>query len=145
MTDLTRWTPFADLEAIRQEIGRLVSEELSRPERRGERTGPTIDVTETDEEIVVSAELPGFDPQDLDVTLSRGAIVLCGQARDAEEQVGERYYARRRRWDAFRRRIPLPADVDVDKAKATFRHGLLEVRLPRFEDARPRALDIEVH
>lgn len=94
---------------------------------------PEIDLIEADEEYTVSADLPGVEDKDIEILLSDGSLILRGEKKcehqDRHRQVGERYYGR------FERRMPLPDGIDEDKVKASFRNGVLNVRLPKSGDA----------
>lgn len=92
---------------------------------------PRVDVTETDKEVRVSAELPGLDEEEIEVSLSRGTLTIRGEKRRAHEEKGRTYYRAERSYGAFRRAIPLPGAVDTDRADAQFRKGVLTVTLPK--------------
>ena len=96
---------------------------------------PEIDVKETDKEFRVTADLPGMDEKDLEVTFVDGALSIKGEKREEhEEEKGDVYHAERR-YGAFERVIPLSSDIDLNKAKATFKKGVLKVTLPKTENA----------
>jgi HSP20 family protein len=105
---------------------------------------PEVDVTETSKEVKVTADLPGVSEKDLDIRLEDGRLVLRGEKReekDTDEQGrrhSERFYGR------FERAIPLEHDVDADKVKATYRNGVLEVRLPKVETEEEKSRKINV-
>jgi len=90
---------------------------------------PSVEVSETDKEIAVTAELAGLDEKDIDASLDNGTLVLKGEKRaeneDKNRQFSERYYGR------FERRIPLPADVEEDKVSASFKNGVLSIVMPK--------------
>jgi HSP20 family protein len=95
---------------------------------------PTIDVAEREKDVRVTAELPGLEEDDVELHVEDNVLTLSGEKRseidDNERQYSERYYGR------FERRIALPAEVDEDRASATFRNGVLTVTLPKTERAR---------
>lgn len=96
---------------------------------------PSIDVKESDKEISVSAELPGMDEKDIDVSLTRDSLTIKGEKKEEKEEKGKDYYRMERSFGSFSRTIPLPAEVDLDKAKAEFKKGVLTVTLPKSEKA----------
>jgi HSP20 family protein len=98
---------------------------------------PRVDVVETDQEIVVSAELPGLDDKDIVVSLSHGAISISGEKQQEKQEKGRNYHRVERSHGSFRRSIPLPCEVDVDKGDAVFQKGVLTITLPKKSDARP--------
>ena len=92
---------------------------------------PHVDVSETDKEIKVSAELPGMDEKDIDVSLTRDTLTIKGEKKEEKEDKGKDYYKMERSYGTFTRSIPLPAEVDTDKVQATFKKGVLEITLPK--------------
>jgi HSP20 family protein len=103
---------------------------------------PRLDVTETDKEITVTAELPGLEEKDVELLLEDGMLTLRGEKRaeteDKDRQFSERYYGR------FERRISLDSEVQADKVTARFKNGVLNVTLPKDPNAQPRARRIEI-
>src|ERR1041384_362722 len=105
---------------------------------------PEIDVKETDKEIRVTAELPGMEQKDIEVTFIDGGLTIKGEKREEQEEEKGDWYHSERRWGAFERMIPLPADIDLNKAKAWFKKGVLKVTLPKSEQARSNRKTIPV-
>ena len=99
---------------------------------------PKVDVVETDEEVKVTAEMPGLDAQDVDVTVSHNTLTLKGEKRQEHEEKGEGYYRSERSYGSFQRAIPLPSTVETDKADAAFSKGVLTVSFPKTPAAKDR-------
>jgi HSP20 family protein len=99
---------------------------------------PRVDVVETDREIVVSADLPGLDDEDIDVSLSRDVLTVSGEKKQEREEKGRNYHRVERSHGSFQRSIPLPCEVDADKGDAVFQKGVLTITLPKKGDARTR-------
>ena len=102
----------------------------------GERLGagefiPRVDVSETEKLVKVTAELPGMDEHDIDVELSRDSLTIKGEKKEASEEKTKDYHHVERRYGAFQRVIPLPAEVDQSKVEAEFKKGLLSITLPK--------------
>ena len=133
--------------ALKEEMDNLF-EEFSRSwldfpfsggiDRRLEGYVPKIDVSEDGDEILVTAELPGIDEKDIDVSLTRDALTIKGEKKISKEDKGKDYYRMERSYGAFHRTIPLPEGVDTDKVKATFKNGVLTVTLPKTAEAKER-------
>jgi len=85
--------------------------------------------------VIVTAELPGLDEKDIEISISGDALILRGEKRQEEEEKGEDYYRMERRYGSFQRVIPLPCEVQVDKAEASYRKGVLTVELPKTPEA----------
>lgn len=92
---------------------------------------PHVDVMEGDKEIIVSAELPGMDEKDIDLSIQKEALTIRGEKKVEREEKGRDYYRMERSYGSFSRTIPLPAEVDMDKVEAQFRKGVLNVTLPK--------------
>jgi HSP20 family protein len=96
---------------------------------------PQIDVTDTANEICVTAELPGLEQKDLEVSIVDGSLRLKGEKREEHEEERGDLYRSERRYGAFERMIPLPVEVEADQIKASYRNGVLKVILPKSKDA----------
>lgn len=92
---------------------------------------PKVDVSETDKDVCVTAELPGMDEKDIDLALAESVLTLKGEKKVEKEEKEEGRYHVERSYGAFQRRVMLPCDVDPDKSKATFKKGVLSVILPK--------------
>jgi HSP20 family protein len=94
---------------------------------------PRVDVVETDQEVKVTAELPGLDAKDVDLTVSRNVLTLKGEKTQEHEEKGEGYYRSERSYGAFERSVSLPSTVKTDQADASFDKGVLTVTFPKRE------------
>lgn len=105
---------------------------------------PAVDVIDRDEEVLVRAELPGVVKEDVEVSITEGALTIRGKRKQEkkEERKGE-YYRREMRYGEFTRTVHLPTGVQEDKVKATFKDGVLEVTLPKAEAAKRRTIPIK--
>jgi len=105
---------------------------------------PSVDVYENDQEIVVKAEVPGVEPEDLDVTCTEDALVIRGESRREEDREEGGWHRTERRFGRFERQIPLPPGARPDDAQANFRNGVLELRIPKSEEAQQRTRRIPI-
>lgn len=92
---------------------------------------PKVDVTENDKEIKISAELPGMDEKDIDVSLQKDMLTIKGEKKEEKEDKGKDYYRMERSYGSFSRTIPLPVEVETDKVEAKFKKGVLNITLPK--------------
>lgn len=109
-----------------------------------ERILPSLDVYEKDDEIIVKAELPGIAKENIEVSLTESTLTVKGEKRQEEEVKEESFYRAERSFGSMARTIALPTEVRGDQAKATFKDGVLEIRLPKTEQARPKSVKVTV-
>jgi HSP20 family protein len=104
---------------------------------------PAVDMTETESEITVRAELPGIDPKEIEVNLSGRMLTVSGEKRESNEQRGENFHQIERRFGSFRRTIELPAEVDPDRVAADYKQGVLQVSLKKVGASRTKRVPIK--
>jgi HSP20 family protein len=144
---LTRWSPTRDLLSIRDDMNRMFSEFFGRTEGQEDAwlTGawtPPVDIYDTDEALILKAELPGFDKDDVSVELKDNTLTLKGQRKHETETKDEQYVRRERVHGGFQRAFMLPSPVDQEKVTATYKDGVLELRLPKSDTAKPKRIAI---
>jgi len=105
---------------------------------------PRVDVSETDREVRVSAELPGMDEKDIAVEMNDASIAIRGERREGKEEKGKNWYTREQTYGSFHRTIPLPARVDGKKAKARFNKGVLTITAPKREEEQANRKTIKI-
>lgn len=105
---------------------------------RGTNFGPSVDLKETDQEIILEADLPGVNREDLDITVDNNMVMLKGETKRDETKEERGYHLTERRYGSFYRTIQLPVEVKADQATAKYRNGVLEVRIPKAEPAKTR-------
>ncbi len=145
---IRRWDPFDELTSLRESMERLF-DDLFTTRRPGRALAPAlwepaVELFETEGDVVFRAEMPGIDPKQVDVTVMEDTLTVKGEARTEQEQKGRNYYRRELRYGSFERAVGLPTSVQADQAKATFRHGILEVRIPKAERGRTKSIKVEV-
>lgn len=108
-----------------------------------EKGMPKVDVIDRDAEVVVRAEVPGFEREELDVSVTDGAVTIKGDHREeSKEEEGEYFHSEISR-GSFTRTVALPGEIDADKAAASFKNGILELTLPKLKQANRRKVDIK--
>jgi HSP20 family protein len=143
LTRLERWDPFDELTTLRNRMDRLWSR-MTEEEPALANWSPTSDVIETKDDIVIKAELPGIDAKDVDVQIENGVLSIQGQ-RNAEKETEDNGFRRiERAYGSFFRSFVLPPNVEAEQIAATFVNGVLEVRMPKKEEAKPRAIKVDV-
>ena len=141
---ITRWDPFRDLLNLQNEMTRLFGRAYGE-ETEGTRANwaPPIDIYETPDAYRVVAELPGFGPDDVDVTVNEGTLTIKGERKFYDEVNEENFHRVERRFGSFQRIVSLPAQVEADKVEANFDKGVLTVSIPKAERAKPRRIEIK--
>jgi HSP20 family protein len=105
---------------------------------------PAVDVFEEKDDVVVKAEIPGMDKDNIEVTLSDSTLTIKGEKKKEEEIKEENYYRSERSYGSFVRTLELPKEVHADKVKAIFKNGVLEVRMPKTEEAKAKEIKVKV-
>lgn len=150
---LMRWRPGRDISTIRDEMNRLFDDfftsfpSIFSERKRGLLEGewaPNIDVAETDENVVVTAELPGVNQNEVEITVVNDVLTLKGEKKEEKEIKKENYHRVERSYGSFQRSISLPTGVQADKAKANYKDGVLTVTIPKIEEAKPKSIKINV-
>jgi HSP20 family protein len=109
----------------------------------GQMSGPAVDVMETPEDVIVTASVPGIKADDLKISLTGDVLQLSAQSTEESERKEARYHLRERRSSAFTRSIALPTPVEADKAQADFENGVLTLKLPKSQAARPKTITVK--
>ena len=104
---------------------------------------PAVNVSETDKDYRISVDLPGMDKEDVEVTVSEGRVTIGGEKKEEEKEEKENYLRLERSYGSFTRTIPLPSSVKEDAIEASFKMGVLEILLPKTEEARGKKVQIK--
>jgi len=148
MTTLTRWTPFQELAGVQNRVNRLFHEMYGRQSDDVLTHGawiPPVDIYENSQsELVLRAELPAMTREDIDVTVENNTLTLRGEKKLDREVNEDQYHRVERTYGSFSRSFSLPETVDVTKVAAEYKDGVLTVRLPRREDAKPRQVKVNI-
>jgi HSP20 family protein len=139
--------PFRELTAMQDRMARLFGDVYLRDEDTGFRGSwtPAVDIFETDgHDLVLRAELPGMTREDIEVTVENNTLVLKGTKKFDSEVKDENYRRIERSYGSFHRSFTLPNTVDAAKVSADYKNGVLTVKLPFREEAKPRTINVEV-
>ncbi len=144
MSNLTRWDPFREMVAFRSLMNRMIEDSLSPTGIWREDTwNLALDVSETGDDYVVKASLPGLKPEDLEITFENNVLSIKGEIREEKESEQQRYHLRERRSGSFYRSLSLPSTVNADGIEARYDAGVLTLRLPKAEEARPKRIAVK--
>ncbi|MBE3586387.1 Hsp20/alpha crystallin family protein [Desulfofundulus thermocisternus] len=143
--DLVRWEPFHEL---RQQMNRIFNNHWFRgmPFWGTDGINPRVDIYQTDDEVVATAELPGIASRDdVEVTLTENTLSIRGEFKRGAEERQEGYFHSERYYGTFSRTLPLPVEVNPDQARATYKNGILEVRIPKKEPGKRNVYRVDIH
>ncbi len=127
----------------REFMNRLLSDWLGVMEDRPAPTYPAMNVWMNEEGAIITAELPGIAPEDLDISVVGDTLTVSGERKPEELKEGETYHRRERGYGKFSRAFQLPFEVEADKVSATFKNGVLHITLPRAEADKPRKIAVK--
>lgn len=147
---LIRWEPVTELNTIQNEMNRLFNTFFDQPAPAGRggapsrRWIPAMDLVETAEHYVLRADLPGLDDDDVNIQLEDNVLTISGERKTQHEQNEEGYYRIERAFGNFTRSLTLPDGIDPDTVQAHFDRGVLEIRIPKPEQKKPRRVQISL-
>jgi len=140
---LMRWQPERELQRLRMEMDRLFEEAFGdEGSWRGGTWAPPVDLYDTEEALILKAELPGLSKDDIHIEVHDRTLTLRGERKHEAEVKEERFQRRERAYGSFQRAFWLPTTVDTEKIQANFKDGVLELRIPKSEAAKPKKIAI---
>ena len=147
---VVRWEPFRDLLTLQERMNRMFNDSYRGRGASeddwalGGSWAPAVDIYEHEGNIVLTAELPGVDPKDVDVRVENNVLTLRGERKWSDDVQRESYHRVERAYGSFTRSFTLPNVVDTEKIKADFKEGMLKLVLPKREEAKPKQISINV-
>ena len=143
---LTKWEPFREMEDMFDRYTRAVgwprrgNQELS----ESSDWAPRVDIAETDQSFTIKAEIPEVKREDVKVTVDGGVLTIRGERKQEKEEKGRKFHRIERYFGSFARSFTLPDNVDESKIEATFNDGMLNLKIPKTEAAKPKAIEVKV-
>lgn len=146
---MTRWDPFRDLVSLQDRMNKLFEDSLARSNTADQEMTmgawtPAVDIFETSDEVVLKADLPGVEKQDIDLRIEHNRLTLRGERKFLKETTQEDYHRIERSYGTFSRSFQLPFSIDQDRISAEHQDGVLEVHLPKKESSDPTQLKVDV-
>jgi HSP20 family protein len=143
---VVRWEPFRELAALQSEMSRFMNQFWGTPAAGGGNGVsawlPALDVWETDDELVLALDLPGIPQDQVSIEVEDGVLTVSGERERTVEQSNERFSRFERRYGTFSRSVTLPQGVDESRIRASFADGVLEIRVPKPEERKPKRIEI---
>jgi HSP20 family protein len=143
-----RWEPFRNVTDIQGEMNRLFDTFFGRPvaaQTTASRVwAPVVDMYETKDDVVIAVELPGVREKEVNVSITGDLLTIRGERKFDQELNHESYHRLERVYGKFERHVQLPMPVQADKVRATYREGVLEIKLPKAEEVKPKEIKIDI-
>ncbi len=146
---IIRWRPLRDMVSIQDEMNKLFDDFFGRTPTRWFQPEeglwtPTVDVSETKDNIVLSAEIPGLNKEDIKLSVQDNVLSLSGEKKQEKEEKDANYHRLERSYGSFCRSFTLPTPVQPDKVKASYKDGILKVTLPKTDEVKPKEIPISI-
>lgn len=146
MANVVRWNPFREMMSLRDEMDRLYEEAFGMPMRyssgKSGSQGFALDISEGEDQYTISAELPGMDPENINIEFNNGVLSISAESSFQNEDQNERYYMRERRYGRFSRSVSLPQGISASDITADYNNGILKIAVPKSEDIKPRRINV---
>ncbi|MGB7622356.1 MAG: Hsp20/alpha crystallin family protein [Terriglobia bacterium] len=147
---IVRWEPFRDLITLQERMNRLFDERFGRMRTTEESLdsgswSPAVDIYETEQDIVLKAELPEIREKDIDIRLENNTLTLKGERKFEKETQEENYHRLERSYGTFSRSFTLPATVDQEKINAEYKDGVLKITLPKKAETKPKQIKVNIN
>ncbi len=146
---LVRWDPFRELEDVSNRLNRMFARPAA-SQASGKETmivadwTPSVDISETEGEYQIKAEIPDVKKEDVKVTVEDGVLTIQGERKHEKEEKGKKFHRIERSYGSFVRTFSLPDVIEEEKVKAEFKDGVLNLHLPKSEKAKPKAIEVKV-
>ncbi|MGD0612583.1 MAG: Hsp20/alpha crystallin family protein [Anaerolineales bacterium] len=144
MSNLTRFEPAREMLTLREAMDQLFNEAFTRPfGLTPDMQAPSIDMFQTEDNLVVRAALPGVKAEDMQISVTGDLLTIKAEMKEKTNIKEEAYHIREQRYGSFERTLSLPSEVLADKAKAEFENGILTITLPKVEETRPKTITVK--
>ena len=143
MTTLVRWEPFRELASLQTEMGRWMNGLLEGNGRTTQNWAPALDVWETPSEVVYAFDLPGIPEDAITIEVKDETLTVSAEREKTQETDENGFYRFERRYGTFARAVGLPQGIDQDHIAARYENGVLEVRVPKPEEQKPRKIELQ--
>ncbi|MBF0444756.1 MAG: Hsp20/alpha crystallin family protein [Magnetococcales bacterium] len=144
MSTYVTYDPFRNVRSLQGEINRLFDKDMDDSSGQLTQWPMRVDIREDENQIVVKADLPGMEQKDIQVNVDNGMLTISGERKFDDEENKENYHRVERAYGRFSRSFQLPNTTDMGKIGAAYKNGVLEVTLPKLEEAKPRSIQVDV-
>ncbi|HOE74596.1 MAG TPA: Hsp20 family protein [bacterium] len=141
--EIMPWSPWREMASMREALDRMFDEGVTTLTRNSDWQYPAINVRQTENNILIEADVPGMKQEDIDIEISDNMVTIAGERKASHEEKGANYFHKEVSFGSFRRSINLPVDVRGDKASADIVDGTLVVKLPKAEPEKPKTIKLK--
>ncbi|MDZ7330814.1 MAG: Hsp20/alpha crystallin family protein [candidate division KSB1 bacterium] len=144
---IIRWRPLSEIDSFRREMDRMFDTFFGTSSEVAESTlawYPSVDIKETKDDFVLTAEVPGINKDDIKISISENTLTIKGEKKEEKKEETENYHRLERRYGTFQRSFTLPTQVEDKKVKASYKDGVLTITLPKKEEVKPKEIPITV-
>lgn len=145
MASIVRWEPFRDMMTMRDAMDRMFEERFPRPPMPFGRWSPgslSVDMYETDDNVVIKTAIPGVSADDIEVSVTGDTLTVKAETKEEEEISRESYLRRERRYGSYCRSVTLPGGLEAEKAEAEYTDGVLTLTFPKAEEIKPKSIKV---
>lgn len=142
-----RWKPWDELEGLRRDMDRMFDNFYRSASSDVENLYgmyPPVDIKETKDELILTAEIPGISKDDINISFTENTLTIKGEKKGAEKESEGNYHRNERRFGTFQRSFTLGTQIETDKVKASCKDGLLVIEMPKKEEVKPREIPISI-
>ena len=143
-SEMMKWPYLPILGSFRDELNKFFSSYGRKGLLETGMVVPPLDVSETEENVIIKAEVPGIEPKDIDISVSGDTLTIKGEKKAEKEEKGKNYHFIERSYGSFSRAIPLPASVKFEQIKAEYKKGILEITLPKSEKSKAKKIPVKI-
>ncbi|MBF0424174.1 MAG: Hsp20/alpha crystallin family protein [Magnetococcales bacterium] len=145
MSTLVSYDPFRQFRSLQSEINRIFERDMDSFHGQMAAWPMRVDILEDENKIVIKADVPGMEQKDINVNVDNGQLTISGERKFEDEANKESYHRMERAYGRFNRSFSLPNTTDTSKISASYKNGVLEVTLPKLEEAKPRSIQVQVN
>ena len=145
MSTLSYYDPFRNVRSLQGEINRLFDRDMDDSTGQLTQWPMRVDIREDENQIVVKADVPGMEQKDISVNVDNGMLTISGERKFSDEEHKEQYHRVERAYGRFSRSFQMPNTTDPENISASYKNGVLEVTLPKREEAKPRSIQVQIN
>ncbi|TLD42002.1 MAG: 17.4 kDa class I heat shock protein 4 [Candidatus Jettenia ecosi] len=147
--EITKWSRLPSITSLQNEMNRMFDRffggwDSTEPLMETSMLAPAVDLSETTDKIIIKAEVPGVNPNEINIAIQHNTLLIKGEKKEEKEEKGKSFYRMERRYGNFARTIELPTSVDPDKITAEYKNGVLEITMEKKEAAKPKQISVKV-